>query len=225
SATLCLPDALQLQELFLEVPGLATLDLSDWAVFGELRQLELRGCNLQELALPQGGELRRITLRATQLPKLQFWLKAAESVDVQAPNISHLHIGGCAGLSSRCLSHLLAGCQQLEQLQLSHCSSVESLELSSTSLEELKLRLSRSHRLQTLRLRCPSLTCIALPLAPLAGANLRRLSLESARLTRLDLSSLRWQELLELSRVLGMLGVLFSVEDWVPNASSQVCQG
>ena len=66
SATLCLPDALQLQELFLEVglgsakgeasrrwlclingfsshhvaqvPGLATLDLSDWAVFGELRQ-------------------------------------------------------------------------------------------------------------------------------------------------------------------------------------------
>ena len=66
---LCLPDALQLQELFLEaglsstkthlghghellimsfsspiasyrrqVPGLATLDLSDWAVFGELRQ-------------------------------------------------------------------------------------------------------------------------------------------------------------------------------------------
>eukprot|EP00439_Symbiodinium_sp_Y106_P077295 s983_g16.t1 len=231
---LCLPDALQLQELFLEVPGLATLDLSDWAVFGELRQLELRGCNLHELALPQGGELRRITLRAMQLPKLYFWLKAAESVDVQVPNISHLHIGGCTGLSSRCLSHLLAGCQRLEQLQLSHCASVESLELSSTRLEEpwantgtihtesdeLKLRLSRNHRLQTLRLRCPSLACIALPLAPLAGANLRRLSLESARLTCLDLSSLRWQELLELSLRLPHLSVLHPPEAARPLAGS-----
>ena len=64
-------------------------------------------------------------------------------------------------------SHLLAGCQRLEQLQLSHCASVESLELSSTRLEEpwantgtihtesdVSLTYRHPHRFPTLHL-CP----------------------------------------------------------------------
>jgi len=205
-----IPEAPLLQSLRIEAPAVASLDLSEWTAFGELRVFQLRRCHaLGTLRLPLSGELRKVTLDVGPvLRELQLHLRAAEELELSAPVLQRLCLSGCAGGSSRSvLLGALGGCPQLTTLDLVQCIDLLDLELweepALPNLVSLNLtKLSRAHRLRRLRLLGPCLAELRLPATPLGsqGAGIRHLELHCPQLQVLDLSSLLWRniEILQL---------------------------
>eukprot|EP00929_Paragymnodinium_shiwhaense_P108486 TRINITY_DN74801_c0_g1_i1.p1 TRINITY_DN74801_c0_g1~~TRINITY_DN74801_c0_g1_i1.p1 ORF type:complete len:924 (+),score=165.74 TRINITY_DN74801_c0_g1_i1:103-2874(+) len=203
---LTLPESVELRELSIDAPVATRLDLSEWTAFGEVRQLQLKGCSaLRTLQLPLSGELSKVDVDVgVDFRQLRLHMRASDSLSFRAPGLKQLTLAGCKGLQPHILKSALRGCPALEELTLSQCADLERLVLDdAASLGQLRSicleGLSRAHRLSEVHLIAPALRTLQLPRVSMSSkGSLRRLKLVCPLLSTLDLRNVAWQQLDEL---------------------------